>query len=358
MHSHDKAVITFPQPMDNERTIPPDAARTIAIQVLVAYGATAEHADKVSRHLIDSDMSGVRSHGILRLPQYVQSIIDGEIDPVASPIVGRSIEGLINLDAAQCFGQVAGIEATRLVEAAAQRNGIGMVTVHEAGHTGRLGAYAEELGSSGYLAVVVCSGSSEGHRVAPIGGRQGRLATNPIAYAVPSNSDPIVGDFSTAAAPEGAIRVLRNLGVAAPQDTLLDAAGLATTNPNVLYEDPPGSILPLGGISRGHRGFALAILVEALATLLAGDNTEDLARTGSNLAFLALSVDKEFRSRTDRLIDYIRHAEPTDPATPILLPGEREYRMRRQSTGVRVDDKTWHQVVTLASERSIYLNWT
>jgi LDH2 family malate/lactate/ureidoglycolate dehydrogenase len=341
--------------MDGERIIPPDAARAIAVQVLEAYGATAEHAVLVAGHLIDSDMSGVRSHGFLRLPQYVQSIVDGEIDPVASPVVGRADKGRANLDAARCFGQVAGVEATRLVEATAQRNGIGMVTVHEAGHTGRLGAYAEELGSSGYLALVVCSGSSEGHRVAPIGGRRGRLATNPIAFAVPSNSDPIVGDFSTAAAPEGAIRVLRNLGVAAPPDTLLDAAGLGTTDPNVLYEDPPGSILPLGGMSRGHRGFALAILVEALATLLAGDGTEDPSRTGSNLAFLAVSVDEEFRSRTDRLIEYIRDAEPSDPATPILLPGEREYRMRRQSTGVRVDEKTWHQVTVLASQRGIHL---
>ena len=342
--------------MDDQRVLKASTARRIVVQVLEAYGSAPENAAVVADHLVTSDLSGVRSHGFIRLPQYVAEILNGETDPVARPVRRSAGPGRTELDAARSFGQVAGVEAADLAEAAAKATGLGLVTVHEAGHTGRIGAYAEQLGERGCLAVVVCSGARMGHRVAPFGGREARLATNPIAFGIPSSSDPIVGDFSTAVAPEGVIRVLRNLGMPAPDGTLLGPDGLPTTDPSVLYEDPPGTILPLGGMQLGHRGFGLGLLVEALATLLARDETDDEQRKGSNLAVLAISVDAEFASRTDRLIEYARSAEPIDPAVPVMLTGEREYRMRRQSQSVLVDQRTWDQVTTFAADRDVPLD--
>ena len=342
--------------MDDERVLKASTARRIVVEVLEAYGSAPENAAVVADHLVTSDLSGVRSHGFIRLPQYVAEILNGETDPVARPVRRSAGPGRTELDAARSFGQVAGVEAADLAEAAAKATGLGLVTVHEAGHTGRIGAYAEQLGERGCLAVVVCSGARMGHRVAPFGGREARLATNPIAFGIPSSSDPIVGDFSTAVAPEGVIRVLRNLGMPAPDGTLLGPDGLPTTDPSVLYEDPPGTILPLGGMQLGHRGFGLGLLVEALATLLARDETDDEQRKGSNLAVLAISVDAEFASRTDRLIEYARSAEPIDPAVPVMLPGEREYRMRRQSQSVLVDQRTWDQVTKFAADRDVPLD--
>jgi uncharacterized oxidoreductase len=342
--------------MDDQRVLKASTARRIVVEVLEAYGSLPENAAVVADHLVTSDLSGVRSHGFIRLPQYVAEILNGETDPVARPVRRSAGPGRTELDAARSFGQVAGVEAADLAEAAAKATGLGLVTVHEAGHTGRIGAYAEQLGERGCLAVVVCSGARMGHRVAPFGGREARLATNPIAFGIPSSSDPIVGDFSTAVAPEGVIRVLRNLGMPAPDGTLLGPDGLPTTDPSVLYEDPPGTILPLGGMQLGHRGFGLGLLVEALATLLARDETDDEQRKGSNLAVLAISVDAEFASRTDRLIEYARSAEPIDPAVPVMLPGEREYRMRRQSQSVLVDQRTWDQVTKFAADRDVPLD--
>lgn len=333
---------------DGGRHLAPDVAGAIIVDLLEAKGATPENAAVVSNHLVTSDLAGVRSHGFIRLPQYVQEIGSKEIDPAARPVCVRVKGGRIDIDAAQCFGQVAGTEAVRLAREAAEEHGLGLVTVHQAGHTGRIGAYAEDLGESGFLGIVVCSGARSGHRVAPFGGREGRIATNPIAFSVPSTSDPIVADFSTASAPEGLIRVLRNLGVAAPPDTLLDAEGQPTTDPSVLYRDPPGSILPLGGARLGYRGFALGLLVETLATLLAGDDTEDPERTGNNLAVMAVEVDEGFRARTARLGEYVRSAATTGPGVTIMLPGEREYRARRESRLVRVDQRTWSEVSALA----------
>jgi len=342
--------------MDDQRVLKASTARRIVVEVLEAYGSAPENAAVVADHLVTSDLSGVRSHGFIRLPQYVAEILNGETDPVGRPVRRSAGPGRTELDAARSFGQVAGVEAADLAEAAAKATGLGLVTVHEAGHTGRIGAYAEQLGERGCLAVVVCSGARMGHRVAPFGGREARLATNPIAFGIPSSSDPIVGDFSTAVAPEGVIRVLRNLGMPAPDGTLLGPDGLPTTDPSVLYEDPPGTILPLGGMQLGHRGFGLGLLVEALATLLARDETDDEQRKGSNLAVLAISVDAEFASRTDRLIEYARSAEPIDPAVPVMLPGEREYRMRRQSQSVLVDQRTWDQVTKFAADRDVPLD--
>jgi uncharacterized oxidoreductase len=342
--------------IDDQRVLKASTARRIVVDVLEAYGSAPENAAVVADHLVTSDLAGVRSHGFIRLPQYVAEILNGETDPVARPVRKSGGAGRTELDAARCFGQVAGVEAADQAEAAAKATGLGLVTVHEAGHTGRIGAYAEQLGERGCLAVVVCSGARMGHRVAPFGGREARLATNPIAFGIPSSSDPIVGDFSTAVAPEGVIRVLRNLGMPAPDGTLLGPDGLPTTDPSVLYEDPPGTILPLGGMQLGHRGFGLGLLVEALATLLARDQTDDQERKGSNLAVLAISVDAEFASRTDRLIEYARSAEPIDPAVPVMLPGEREYRRRRQSQSVLVDQRTWEQVTAFAADRDVPLD--
>jgi hydroxycarboxylate dehydrogenase B len=342
--------------MDGHRVLKAATAHRIVVDVLVAYGSTSENAAVVADHLVTSDLAGVRSHGFIRLPQYVDEILKGETDPVARPLRMPGGTGRTELDAARSFGQVAGVEAAELAEAAAKATGLGLVTVHEAGHTGRIGAYAEQLAERGCLAVVVCSGARMGHRVAPFGGREARLATNPIAFGIPSSSDPIVGDFSTAVAPEGVIRVMRNLGVPAPEGTLLSPDGVPTTDPAVLYEDPPGTILPLGGMQLGHRGFGLGLLVEAFATLLARDETDDRDRKGSNLAVLAVSVDADFASRTDRLIEYVRGAKPIEPAVPVMVPGEREYRRRRESQSLPVDQRTWDAVTVFAQDRGVPLD--
>ncbi len=269
--------------------------------VLKAKGASDRNAAIVAEHLITSDLSGIRSHGFIRLPQYVDEVAVGELDPAKEPSETRALGGRIDMEGGRCFGQVAALEAVRLAEVAARRHGISLVTVHQTGHTGRLGTYAEVLGNRVFLGVIVCSSSKMGHRVAQFGGREARIATNPIAYGIPSTTEPVVGDFSTAVAPEGVIRVLRNRGLAAPPDTLLDVEGEPTTDPSVLYRELPGTILPLGGLRIGYRGFALGLLVEAMATLLAGDDTDDAARTGSNLGIIAVQTDEGFRARTDRL---------------------------------------------------------
>jgi hydroxycarboxylate dehydrogenase B len=331
------------------RKLTASEATQLSTAVLMGYGASLADAAVVADHLVDAERSGLPSHGLIRVPQYVDEILVGQIDPCAVPQTREAGNGRLDIDARRCFGQVAGELAVNSGLRLARENGIALVTVRQSGHAGRIGAYAERLGGAGFLSMIFCSGPRSGHRVVPFGGRDARLATNPVAFSVPTSSRPIVGDFSTAASPEGRIRSLRNRRMEVPPDTLVDAEGRPTVDPNVLYEEPPGAIMPLGGERLGHRGFALGLLVEALATLLTGDATEDSARVGNNLAFVVVDVDTEFRARADHMAEYVLTSRPRGQA-PVMLPGDTE-QLHRDATGeILIDGTTWAEIVERAQK--------
>jgi hydroxycarboxylate dehydrogenase B len=320
--------------------------------LLQAAGATPDNASAVIEHLLEADAMGLRSHGVMRVPQYLDDIAAGGIDPAAIPSVNRQKPGRSHVDGGKGFGQVAGLvmadEAVRL----ARDNGVAFVTGRHMGHTGRIGAYAEAMARAGCVGIAVCSGPRSGHWVAPFGGLEGRLATNPIAYAYPvAHGPPVVADFSTSVVPEGVVRSLKHRGLSAPDGALRDPAGSATTDPNVLYATPRGTIQPLGG-AFGYRGTALGILVDVLAALLAEDEADDLKREGSNLAMMAIAADDSFAMRAARMAGYLRSSRPLEAGRPVMMPGEREQREAagRGDGPVLVDGPTWAAMTTMAGD--------
>jgi uncharacterized oxidoreductase len=330
-------------------------ARSLGFSLLVAWGASAENAEIVMDHLVLSSMLGVHSHGVMRLPQYIREIESGWIDPAATPermvVTGR----LARLVGHRAFGQVAGVMATKVALEMVTQSVAGVVSASNAGHAGRIGAYTEAIAEQGFLALAFCGSPPQGHFVAPFGGLDGRLATNPMSYAFPTLGRPVVADFSTSVMPEGQIRSIRNRGLQVPQGVLRDAQGRPTTSPDVLYRDPKGTLQPLGGPDFGYKGSALGVLVEAMSTLLSGADSEDMSRFGNTLTLMALAVDQDFPRRADRLVRYIRSARPIDPTNPVLVPGEREQMALRSATGVAIDATTWHEVGELAGQRGIGL---
>ena len=326
------------------------ALARFARDLLVAKGASAAHADIVVDHLIEADSMGLMSHGVMRVPQYLADIGAGDTDPRALPRVARLAPGRAAVDGAWGFGQVVGAAMAAETAMLAAETGVAFVTGRHMGHTGRIGAYAEAIAAQGAVGVVVCAGPASGHFVAPFGGLQGRLTTNPIAFAYPSrDGPPVVADFSTSVAPEGVIRGLLRRGLPAPDGALRDARGAPTTDPAALYATPPGALQPLGG-AIGYRGTALALLVEVLAALLAEDDTDDSRRRGSNLAMLAIATDDGFAARAARMGEHVRSSPPIDAAAPVMLPGEREReRARRLGDGpISVDQPTWRAMVGAA----------
>lgn len=324
--------------------------RRLGASLLTAAGASAADADTVVTHLLDADAMGLRSHGVMRMPQYLAEIAAGELDPRGTPTVGLGKLGRASVDGSGTFGQVAGMRMAAVAVELARTTGIALVTGRRMGHTGRIGAYPEWIAESGLLGIAVCSGSPSGHWVAPYGGRDGRLATNPIAFAYPAGADgPVVADFSTAATAEGVIRSLRYRGLQAPAGWLRDADGRPTTDPGALYAAQRGAIQPLGG-DLGYRGTALAVLVEVLATLLVGDAVDDDRRTGSDLTIIAIEADAGFGDLAAGLGRHVRSSAPIDPARLVLMPGDRERAARGAAVAtIDIDAPTWAALTDAAA---------
>jgi uncharacterized oxidoreductase len=315
-------------------------------------GSPPAHARIVAEHLVESSRLGVHSHGMIRVPQYVRDIRAGEIDPRARPRRRRARGVVTWVDGKGCFGQVGGVYATRHAVAAAKASAAGLAVANHLGHTGRLGAYAELAAADDCVALVFGTGPTRGHMVAPFGSVEGRLSTNPIAFALPSGATPVIADFATSQVPEGKVRSARNRGARLPEGVLQDHDGRPTVDPAVLYARPRGTLLPLGGKEFGHKGYALGILVEAMATLLAGDEVDDASRAGFNLTVLAIAAGRGFDEATGRMAAYLRAARPADPNRPVLVPGDPE-RLARESTTVEVDPQTWRETELIARELGV-----
>ena len=325
---------------------------TLGRRLLERAGALPEHAQIVVEHLVAASAMGLHSHGIVRIPQYLAEIESGIIDPSAEPEIGQTGTSRLSVDGRRGFGQVVGMRMVEALAPVARATGIAMANGRHLGHTGRIGAYSEALAQAGLIGLTVCNGPPSGHWVAPFGGLDGRLSTNPIAMAWPVEGEsPVVADFSTASAPEGVIRVLRERGAEAPEGCLRDAEGRPSRDPNVLYAVPRGAIQPLGG-ALGYRGTALALFVEVLTTLLNGDVVDDRSRQGTDMTLLAVAPQSGFGQLARGLSDHIRASPALDPARPVLMPGDRE-RAADADAPLRVDGPTWAALARAADRAGL-----
>lgn len=301
-----------------------ESATAFVTTVLRKMSCFEEAATSTARHLATNELAGYPSHGLARLSQYASELEAGEISPVEVPCVDTAVGGRIVINGRRALGPWAMEIAVTHALTAASTFGLCLVSVRQSGHVGRLGAYVEEFARQGIFAMAVCSGPRAGHRVAPFGGLDGRLATNPIAFAAPTRGEPVVADFSTSSMPEGRVRLLASQGRPVPDQVLQDAEGSVTLSAKVLYGTPPGSLLPLGGKLFGHKGTALGLLVELLATTLVGESTPDEERVGNNVTLLAVPLDDGFAELSSELVEYLKSSRSEVSTRPVLVPGEPE----------------------------------
>jgi LDH2 family malate/lactate/ureidoglycolate dehydrogenase len=319
-----------------------DAMRAFASAMFQAVGAKEAAAWIVADHLIDASLRGVHSHGIIRVPQYLDEATRGAFDPAADPSIVSRHGGRVNIAGNRAFGQVGGCFAARIAAETAEQTGCCLASVGQIAHTGRAGAYAELIAQEGMFGAVFASGTGlEGRRVSPYGGIDGRYITDPIAYAYGAGSNLVSADFATSSTAEGVVRSLRNRGMRAPAWMLLDSEGHPSTDPWVLYESPPGTIQPLGGDGLGHKGSALNLLVEVLATLIGGHEFDEESSPHNTLAVLAVKTDPGFGTRAARLGAFVLASRPSNPDRPVMLPGTPERRSLAAARGVEVDAPTW-----------------
>jgi uncharacterized oxidoreductase len=262
-------------------------------------------------------------------------------------VIDRRSGATALIDCGRNFGPVGATRAMEVAIAIAGEFGVACVTTRRCNHVARLGAYVEQAAVRGLIAIATCNSPVAGHFVIPWGGKQGRLATNPIAYGVPTGSDPILADFATSVAPEGKVRWYRNSGLPLPPGWIQDADGRPSTDPDAFYGPPRGGLLPLGG-PVGYKGFALGLLVEILGSALAGIGSADASIVGNGVCFIAIDPTRfvpldRFRSLMDDLSAYVKSSPPAEGTGEVLMPGEREFRTRRArlEEGIPVDDTTW-----------------
>jgi len=324
----------------------PESVSRLGVALFTAAGAGADQALATVGSLVTSSLMGHDSHGVIRVPEYLGFVADGSIVVDAPLAVVHTGPTTAVVDCGRGFGAVGAEKAIRVGIDIAREQRTACVITHRCNHVGRLGAWVQLAADEGMLALATCNSPMHGHCVLPWGGRDGRLATNPIAYAVPTGGDPVVADFSTSVAPEGKIRFYRNLGKTVPDGWILDADGNATNNPNAFYGPPRGGILPLGAAA-GHKGFALGLLVEILGSALAGISSRDPKVFGNGVCFIVVDPSAfypldEFRRLMDETVAYIKSSRPAPGFEEVLVPGEIEFRTLRQRriAGIPVDAAT------------------
>lgn len=339
------------------KRLPADLFRAFIPDVFVAAGCERREADLVSDHLVEASLVGHDSHGLLRVPKYLNWLHHDQV--VANRHVTPFIDAgaCLGLDGGFGFGQVIGREAMDLAIERVQRHGFAAVGIRNSGHLGRIGAWAEQLAHAGMVSIHFVNTSGFGILVAPYGGIDRRLSANPIAAGTPGPDGPIVLDIATSITAEGKIQVARNRGERLAPGLILDANGQPTDDPVAFYGPPPGSILPFGG----HKGSGLSLFCEILAGSLTGGGASNPRNATANRLvnnMLTLAFDPAtfgqgagFASDVAGLTEWIRSSRPVEPGGQILLPGEIERKTLndRLANGIPVDPMTARQIVDAAS---------
>jgi LDH2 family malate/lactate/ureidoglycolate dehydrogenase len=306
-----------------------------AASALVARGVPEEDAALTAACLVEADTEGLGSHGLQRLPFLLRRLGEGGIAAEADPRPAGGAGGMALLDGANGLGPVVGARAVDLAVELAGRHGLGLVAVRRGNHLGSLGFYLRRLTSAGVIGLCF---SNTPPAVAPPGSHTPFLGTNPIAAGFPTEGEPVLVDLATTQVARGRILKLRGTGEAIPEGWALDAEGRPTTDPEAALH---GSLVPLGG----DKGFALALLVEAMTGVLAGaavgpqvggtfQHTERESDVGH--CFMAIDADRlapGFRARMSLLADGIRELGAR-------VPGDRRHleRERRGREGVELGE--------------------
>lgn len=336
--------------------IMPTALQTFGTQLFVACGVPVEQATQAGHHLVEANLVGHDSHGIIRIPNYVKALRSGTIKPVGNHKIVRETPASMTIDANGSFGIVMGYQAMQWAVDRAKQHTLGAVAVHRSSHIGRLGAFPPVAAEQDCIGILMLNGGTR--FTAPFGGTGRRLPPNPISISVPTLNGPaMMLDITTSMAAGGKVDVARARGKQVPEGWLVDAAGNSATDPN-LFMDGEVAMLPLGG-PLGYKGYGLGLMIDAIAGGLswAGCSTAQPTRGGSGWLALAIKIESfididEYKREVQNLIDWVK-SSPTMPGVEqIYLPGEIENETRRQREvdGVYVEEKTWQALTAVAEE--------
>ena len=336
--------------------------RDFASALLSSGGVDSQEAELVARSLVGANLRGHDSHGVMRIPFYLERLNEGKLFSPAKIDVLNDTPSVTVWDGNWGFGQVLAQRLTNKLIENAREVGMTAGTLRQCGHIGRLGEYAEMAAAEDMVLMAMANTHGGTPRVAPVGGKRATIGTNPFCAGVPTSDGPVVLDFGTSATAEGKVRVKKIAGQPAPEGWLLDAEGNPTTDPKSLYADPPGTIRPMGG-DQAYKGFGLGLIVDMLAGGFSGgpcSNDHPIPPRGNCVLFLVLD-GRHFAGRdhlveqVSQLAGYVRACPTREGVDRIYLPGdpERAALAGRSREGIPLDDGNWKQLTDLAEQLGV-----
>jgi hydroxycarboxylate dehydrogenase B len=341
---------------------PAPVLQSFAGALFEAGGVPPDEAAVVARSLVDANLCGHDSHGLIRIPQYLRAIADGWLKPGLPLKIVNETPALLVGDGQWGLGQVQAHRLLKMLVPKARQVGVAAGALRQCGHIGRLGEYAEVAAQEQQALFATVNGHGFGQNVAPPGGVAGRIGTNPLCLGAPTAGDPVVLDIGTSICAEGKVRVAFNKGVPVPEGWILDGHGRPTTDPGALYREPRGTILPLGG-AQAYKGFGIGLLLDILAGGLSGapcSHPDHKPRVANAVLFIALDVDRfagaeHFLHEVGSVAAAVRSCPRAEGVTEIQLPGdpERRERARRGASGLTLDDGTWTQLADVAAQLKV-----
>ena len=327
--------------MAETTTIDVASLTALAVDVLRGAGAQPDHAEATSAVLVEADMMGLATHGVLRLLVYTDRLRSGGIDPGAQIAVERRAPCLGLVDGANGLGPAVGRIALDAATEMARETGLAYVGCRNSNHFGALAPYGLWACDA---ELVMIAGTNASTTMAPFGGREARMGNNPIAVAAPCSDGPhVILDMAMSVAARGKVRAARDQGKPIPEGWAIDAAGRPTTDPVAALD---GLLLPFGG----HKGSGLSLAVDILSGVLPGArfltdvvSWVDRPQDPSGVGHFFLLIDPNrllgpdaYGRAMERFRTIVQSTPPADPDAPVQLPGQREQERRAASleTGI------------------------
>ncbi|MBE1551726.1 LDH2 family malate/lactate/ureidoglycolate dehydrogenase [Mycobacterium sp. OAS707] len=326
--------------------VKPEVLMDYGCEILRALGVPPEHADLVLDSLVQADLWGHQSHGVLRLPWYAARIASGAMTARTEPETIIDAGALLLLDGRAGVGQVLTDLARREAVTRARTYGVGVVGVRNSNHFGTAMYYTRAAARDGCVAILTTNASPA---IAPWGGRTKVLGTNPWSIAAPAPNGVVAVDIANTAVARGKIYLARNRGESIPDDWAMDAEGHTTTDPDAAIA---GVILPMAG----HKGYAITFMMDVVSGALTGSNTatrvggpyEADKPSGAGHLFIAINVAAmadvdDYLDAVGQLIDEVKTAPLAAGSTEIYYPGELEDRNEQacfDAGGILLPDQT------------------
>lgn len=319
--------------------IPLEDLEAFGRRVLAARGVPVEEAEYIARIAATAEAMGITTHGLVQLTS-LDRAIGKDVDPARPPRVARDTGCTALIDGEGVIGQVAMHRAVRLGSAKAKEHGMAFIAVGNTSWIAAIGVYLIELAEAGLLAQAWCQ-SSQCQDCAPSGGLDARVSTNPIALAIPvKGGDPVLADFSTAAVSMGRTSRLAAAGRRAAHPYFMDSAGNATDDPTVMVDANgqrrDGSILFWGGLSEGHKGYAMSLWCEAMAALAGGSTNNPDAPSRQSFSLMVIDPEafaggNHFGRQMEHLAAWLKSSRPHPAFDGVRLPGGRGFAALRQA---------------------------